>query len=212
MSIFTDQTETAVDEAYRWLRQEVSSLPWDREAHLSESELARRSDFSRTPIREAMLRLQSDGLLRRVPNRGVVVPALQQSDLDTLMEVREVIEVWAARKAVQAEMDTRPLWDLLAQQQEVDGDPVEFVRLDVAFHRTIVEHGRNPVFADLYEANRYKQLRLGVRAVDADNRIAAVVEEHRAIVEGIEAHDPDRAAEATTRHLTTTARVLRSFG
>ncbi|MDS2174221.1 MULTISPECIES: GntR family transcriptional regulator [unclassified Nesterenkonia] len=208
MSIFTEQVETAVDGAYRWLRQEVTSLPWNQEAHLSESELARRSDFSRTPIREALLRLQGDGLIRRLPNRGVVVPALQQADLDSLMEVREVIEIWAARKAIAQGMDVTPLRDLLAAQEEAAGDPVEFVRLDVAFHRTIVQRGRNSVFEDLYEAHRYKQLRLGVQAVEAANRIEAVIGEHRAIVDAIASADPEAAAEATRRHLSSTARVL----
>lgn len=208
MSIFTTPADSAVEEAYEWLREEVATLPWNEEAHLSESELAKNSKFSRTPIREALLRLQNDGLVKRIPNRGAVVPALQQDSIDTLMEVREVIEIWAIRKAITTNFNTAVLWELIEKQKSLQSRPVDFIDVDTLFHTTLVRHGRNDVFDSLYRAHRYKQLRLGVKAADTQGRIEAVIEEHCRIVEAIDSRDPNAASEATQLHLASTKYAL----
>src|SRR5690606_31605175 len=88
------------ERAYLWLRDLIVRTPWDQEAFLSENAIAEASKISRTPVREALLRLEAEGLLRRIPHKGAFIPALTSDDIDEIMEVREVIGTWATRKVV----------------------------------------------------------------------------------------------------------------
>ncbi|MDQ4504368.1 GntR family transcriptional regulator [Sinomonas sp. ASV322] len=211
MSIFQKPAQTAPETAYLWLRQEISSLPWDQEAFLSENSIAEASGISRTPVREALLRLEAAGLVRRVPHKGAFVPALTGQDIDAMMEVRRVIEDWAARKVTAAGLPGPELEEFLEQQAAALGDPVAFIERDIRFHQCIVAAAGNPVFEEVYESQRFKQLRMGVKAIlDSDGRSDHVVAEHRAIVEAIRSGDPERASAAIRGHLDTTLTVLKA--
>lgn len=210
MTIFTTPALSAVDEAYRWLRGEVTQFPWDQEGQLSENQLAKSSSFSRTPIREALLRLEADGLVRRLPHRGVVVPPLQQADIDALLEVREVIEVWAARKVGRSARSLSALWKLIEEQESHTEDPADFIQLDIEFHNSIIRMTDNTVFMNLYEAHRFKQLRLGIKAVDHPGRIEEVIREHKEILETIEGADEQEIENTVMRHLGKTKNVIDS--
>jgi DNA-binding GntR family transcriptional regulator len=211
MSIFQKPAQTASETAYLWLRTEICSLPWDQEAVLSENSIAEASGLSRVPVREALLRLEAAGLVRRVPHKGAFVPALTSGDIDVMMEVRQVIEDWAVRKVTAAGLPGPELEDLLEQQAAVLKDHVAFIECDIRFHQCIVAAAGNPVLEELYESQRFKQLRMGVKAIrDSQGRSDHVVAEHRAIVEAIRSGDPDRAAGAIRGHLDTTLAVLKA--
>ncbi|NKX53672.1 GntR family transcriptional regulator [Arthrobacter mobilis] len=204
---------TAPEVAYLWLRDAITSLPWDEEAFLSENAVAEASGTSRTPVREALLRLEAEGLLRRVPRRGAYVPALSEKDIDAMMEARRVIEEWAVRKVTGSSYSTRNLEDLLARQSEIISDPVQFIQCDIDFHKDIVTAAGNPVLAEVYGSLRYKQLRMGVRAIrDSQGRSDHVLAEHRSIVEAIQSGDPLQAAQATGEHLASTLAALKAPG
>ncbi|MFP3571102.1 GntR family transcriptional regulator, partial [Paraburkholderia sp. SIMBA_030] len=70
MSTFQDPTPTSPEIAYLWLRREISSHPWDQDAFFTENAIAEAAGVSRTPVRDALLRLEAAGLLRRVPHKG----------------------------------------------------------------------------------------------------------------------------------------------
>lgn len=202
---------TAPEVAYLWLREAITSLPWDEEAFLSENFVAKESGTSRTPVREALLRLDSEGLLRRVPHRGAHVPALSEKDIDSMMEARRVIEEWAVRKVTGTSYSTRKLKELLGKQEEIISDTVQFIQCDIEFHKDIVTAAGNPVLGEVYGSLRDKQLRMGVRAVrDSQGRSDHVLVEHRAIVKAIQSGDAVRAAEVTGEHLASTLAALKS--
>jgi DNA-binding GntR family transcriptional regulator len=209
VSIFQKPAQTAPEAAYQWLRKEISSLPWDQEAFLSENTIAEASGISRTPVREALLRLEATGLLRRVPHKGAFVPALTKGDIEAMMEVRQVIEEWAVRKVTAAGQPGPELEELLQNQQDSLGDPVAFIECDILFHKCIVAAAGNPTLEDVYDSQRFKQLRMGVKAImDSQGRSDHVVDEHRAIVEAIRSGDPERAVEAMRGHLGSTLKAL----
>lgn len=205
--------ETAADVAHAWLLRQVVELPWDQDAFLSEGQVAEATKVSRTPVREALLRLEADGMIRRVPHRGAFIPALSQRDIEALFEAREVIEQWACAKASSVAAPTERLFELIELQRGHLDDAVTFNTHDVEFHTRIVQLGGNQIFADVYRSLRNRQLRLGVRAVvQAHGRSETVLDEHRAIAEAIRDGDPAAAGRAVTAHLTTTATALRSRG
>lgn len=206
----TQGAVSAPESAYRWLRKEIASLPWDQEMFLSEMQVAEASGISRTPVREALLRLEAAGHLRRAPRRGAYVPALSMDDIDSMMEVRSVIEEWAVRKVTSEGMDFDLLDRLLAEQESSVADPVSFIEHDVAFHRAIVESAGNKVLSEVYVSQRFKQLRLGVKAVqDTEGRSDHVLAEHQALASALRSGNPAGAVSALQDHLATTQISLR---
>lgn len=211
MKLQIGEEVSAPERAYQWIRQLIMRSPYDEESFLSENAIADASQTSRTPVREALLRLEGEGLLRRIPRRGAFIPALTKSDIDEIMEVREVIGSWATHKVTAEHPDIADTLDAIITQQEENRHDVEaFIQLDVTFHKTIVRAAGNKTLGQLYDSQRVRQERLGVQAVlSSEHRIDAVLHEHRAIVDGIRSGQPDAAAEASNAHVASTRSVLR---
>ncbi|MGQ3383196.1 GntR family transcriptional regulator [Glutamicibacter sp. TV12E] len=206
MSIFQTPAATAPERAYQWLRQQIAELPWDQEAFLSENSIAEAAQSSRTPVREALLRLEAEGLVRRIPHKGIYVPALTAADIEEIMEVRQVIGEWATCQVAQRRPETvNRLQQLLDEQRGCLDDAVKFIELDIAFHKTIVEAAGNATLAQVYDSQRIKQERVGIQAVLATaERYAAVLAEHEAMLQAIASGDAEQAQLAARRHIHST--------
>ena len=202
------QSPSAQDLTYEWLKRHISELPRDGGVFLSESEVAQAAGTSRTPVREALLRLETEGLLTIVPKKGAYIPPISDSEIQAVMEARGLVEDWCVQRVVPADPSfVRELERILGEQEKLLDDPVEFIDQDRAFHRAIVRQAGNLVLAEFYESLRERQIRMGVRAlVSEENRARTVLEEHTAIVRAIAAGD---ACDALAAHLASTLAVLR---
>jgi DNA-binding GntR family transcriptional regulator len=205
------KAEAAQDIVFRWLKQHIVTLPRGAGVFLTEAEVCRATGTSRTPVREALLRLEADGFLEIVPKKGAYVAPITEADIETVMQARKLVEEWcASRASALGDPLARELGRLVEQQAELMGDPVAFVESDRLFHRAIVSAAGNPVLVGFYESLRDRQLRMGVHAVaTSDQRSNDVLGEHRAIVAAIRMGDPEEAAAAMARHLATTLAALR---
>src|SRR5262245_16719438 len=135
----SQRTEAAQDVVYRWLKQHVLTLPRHEGVFLTEAAVCRATGTSRTPVREAMLRLEADGLLQIVPKKGAFVPPVTETDIDAVMQARELVEDWCVRRAADVgEPLSAELERLIARQEELQELPVSFIECDREFHRTIV--------------------------------------------------------------------------
>ena len=128
---------------------------------VTEGEVAEATGVSRTPVREALLRLEAEGLLRLYPKKGALVVPVSVDDARDVLEARLVIEQWAAgamwvrRAEVMMELEA-----LLAQMGAARGagDVGAFVRHDRRFHEVIVAAAGNDVLARTYQGLRDRQL------------------------------------------------------
>ncbi|MWA02964.1 FCD domain-containing protein [Actinomadura sp. LD22] len=199
---------SAQDLAYDWLKRHISELPRDGGVFLSESEVAQAAGTSRTPVREALLRLETEGMLRIIPKKGAYIPPVPDSEIESVMQARGLVEDWCVRRVVPAEPAfVAELEQIMDEQRALIDDPVGFIDRDRAFHRAIVRQAGNPVLAEFYESLRERQIRMGLRAVAREeNRARTVLDEHAAIVAGLVAGD---AGEALAAHLASTLAVLR---
>ncbi|WP_049569409.1 GntR family transcriptional regulator [Streptomyces sp. SBT349] len=205
-----DEGGSAQDVTYRWLKQHIARMPRHGGTFLTEAEVARTAGTSRTPVREALLRLETEGFLEIVPKKGAFIPPIPDSEVRAVLQARGLIEEWCVREVAAggtgfaAELDR-----LLERQAERVGDPVAFIACDRTFHRAIVLQAGNPVLAGFYESLRDRQVRMGLRAVaDDEARARAVLEEHAAIVEALRSGESERAVAATTDHLSATLAAL----
>lgn len=202
--------ESAQDTAYRWLKRHIGSLPRREGSFLTEAEVCETTGKSRTPVREALLRLEAEGFLQIVPKKGAYVPPVSDTEVAEVMQARGLVEDWCIRRVVSAQ-GTLPdqLQRVVSEQEAQLDDPVEFIECDRAFHRAIVHAAGNSVLRDFYETLRDRQVRMGLRAIAAaQDRARSVLDEHTAIVEAIRSEDPARAAEAVATHLSSTLGTL----
>lgn len=198
---------SAQDLTYGWLKAHISELSRDGGVFLSESEVAAQAGTSRTPVREALLRLEAEGFLQIVPKKGAYIPPISDSEVEAVMQARALVEDWAVRRIVPVEATfIAELEASIGEQETLIDDPAGFIECDRAFHRLMVRRAGNPVLAEFYESLRERQIRMGIRAVaSGSNRARAVLDEHTAIVRALAEGDATAALDA---HLASTLAVL----
>jgi DNA-binding GntR family transcriptional regulator len=173
--------------------------PGDR---LVESDLADRFGMSRTPIREALQRLETQSMLTRT-GRSLIVATLDHNQLAELYVVRTELEGLAARLAAQhaTPEEVRVLRAMVEHDLELVDDPNSLSRANRRFHKQIhlASHNRY-LIAQLDLVHRSMAL-LATTSLAADGRGVMALEEHRAIVAAIGSGDGDAASDALKRHL-----------
>jgi DNA-binding GntR family transcriptional regulator len=197
--------QSLVDIAYVALRDAITSgalLPGTR---LREAALARHFSISTTPVREALRRLDREGLVRLSPNRGAIVAEFDVREILDLFEIREVLECRAVRRAAtQRSRDLGHAESLLvaAAKQVAQHDRVEWNRLEVAFHRAMGDLSGNFELAELAERVHRSVQGLCVRCLReplyGPDQLQLMQSHHQAILDAVRAGDAD-AAEAHAR-------------
>lgn len=181
---------------------------------ISEGEVAAALGMSRTPVREAFLRLEAEGLLRLYPQRGALVVPVSPEEVRAVMEARLVIEQFAARAVCRAPEAARAsiceALDVQLDRQRAAGDDLRgFLDADRAFHTVLVEAAGNPILADVYSSLRDRQLRMiGESAVRDPRRTATIVEEHTRIAGAVREGVVDALLDAVRVHLSGTVMAL----
>ncbi|MGW1992756.1 GntR family transcriptional regulator [Embleya sp. NPDC001921] len=204
------QRGSAQDVTYRWLKRHIAQMPRHDGTFLTESEVAQAAGTSRTPVREALLRLEAEGFVRIVPKKGAYVPPISDAEVRAVMQARELVEDWTIRRVTARGPElAAELERLVAEQAGLLADPVAFIDCDRVFHRTIVQAAGNPVLAEFYESLRDRQIRMGLRAVArTESRARAVLDEHGAIAAAVRDGDAERAGQAVAAHLSSTLAAL----
>lgn len=203
--------DAAQDVVYAWLKQHVLTLPRNEATFLTEAQVCRETGVSRTPVREAFLRLEADGLLTILPKKGAYIAPITESEVDAIMQARGLVEEWCSREASRFGSSLADELDrLIVQQEQVRSDRVAFIESDREFHRTIVRAAGNPVLATFYESLRDRQVRMGVHAISVGSRIDDVLAEHRAIADAIRASQAEQVVAAVGEHLARTLAALRA--
>jgi DNA-binding GntR family transcriptional regulator len=195
------------DKVYEVLREALLSHRIEPGARMNLAGLARSLHVSNTPLRQALARLQSEGLVIQEAYRGyTATPLLEERTIAHLYETRLVVEPagseWAAQRVTQAELEQL---QSLCEPSEIEGllgrdDSVSALgQRDIDLHTLIAELSGNPVLAgvvsDLAQrATRYTLYHQRSAATEA-------WDEHRDIVRAIESKDPEAARQAMTSHL-----------
>lgn len=203
----------AADRVYFHIKQGVLDRHYAGGTLLTEGELALAVGVSRTPVREALLKLEVEGLIRLYPKKGALVLAVSAQEIADVVETRLLVEEFAVRKAVPAPpaLLTR-LEELVEQQrrQADEGDLAAVAATDRCFHAEIVRNAGNEILARLYDQMRDRQLRMGVAVMHSQpDRIAKNIVEHTEILEAVRSGDVELAAERVRAHLSWVKVVVR---
>jgi DNA-binding GntR family transcriptional regulator len=213
MAMFAEPIENAgkklslVDDAYRKLKDAIRENDFSPGYQGSEQEIASRLGMSRTPVHEAVIRLQEEGLVRVLPRRGVVVCAISAVDM------REIYGVIIALEAAAAELlAERPSQERLSTARELEAankamenalkkdDLITWAKADESFHKLLIEHSGNQRLLRMYhtimdQSHRARMITLRIRPKPEGS-----VREHRAIVDAIKKGSPSEARELAKQH------------
>ncbi|MFQ5775097.1 MAG: GntR family transcriptional regulator [Kiloniellaceae bacterium] len=195
------------DRIYSSLKQAITSMniyAEDSEPRLDERELSEKLAISRTPIREALARLEQEGLVRIVPRKGVFIVR------KTKDEILEMITVWAALESMAARLVT-----LRASDEEIatlrtlfstfEGDEVtaridEYSERNIDFHSQILKRSRCELLNEM-ASNLFIHMRsIRARTISEANRARRSIIDHMHIIEAIERRDTDLAERLVREH------------
>lgn len=193
------RSHTRSDAAYRTLKSRILAGDIPRGNPLREHDVAGQLDLGRTPVREALKRLEDEGLLVHEPRRGLVVRSFDRQAVVELYAMREVLEGAAARfAAAHVTPADRHILDELLAGMASGRDPVQG---NLAFHQAIYDIARNRFLVDALAAITDTTYLLGASTLDAPARAMAAHEEHVAIARAIQSGDADAAAAAMQAHI-----------
>ncbi|WP_431858280.1 GntR family transcriptional regulator [Azospirillum sp.] len=190
---------------YRDLRDEILSLRRKPGEPIAEKQIAEAYGVSRTPVREAVLKLTDEGLIEVFPQSGTFVARIPLGALPEAIAIRRVLEEatvrYAAERATRSQVARLQTCIEVQRECEAAGDFEGFHQADEEFHRLLAETAGYPGFWTLIQqvkvqVDRYRRLTLPVQG-----RMGVVIEEHEAVVEAVAAHDADRAVKALDTHL-----------
>ena len=178
-------------------------------ARLLETELADTFGVSRTPVREALRRLESQGVVTHEARKGAVVASLDYNQLGELYTVREVMEGLAARLAARhaSAAEVQLLRDMIARDR-TETDPGKLAQANKRFHRQLHLASHNRVLSRTLDPVRRSLALLSGTTFTASERPKQSNDEHEVIVDAIEARD-EAAAEAAAKAHIASAYALR---
>ena len=206
---------TATERAYAFTKGRVLDSTFAGGELITEGEVAEALGMSRTPVREAFLRLEGEGLLRLYPKRGALVVPVSVAEVESVMETRMLVERFAldkllARGAAPAIADELDAAIAEQEQRAAAGDADGFVAVDREYHKTFVTAAGNPIITALYDTLRDRQRRMIITSLLVDRkRIDSILVEHRELAGALRAGELDRALSVLDAHLRGTLELLR---
>lgn len=209
---------TAAERAYRFTKAGILDGTLPAGELISEGQVARPLQLSRTPVCEAFLQLQAEGLLKLFPKRGALVVPVSPGEVDAVVEARDVIESHAIATVVGVDDETlahiAAAMDAAIEDQlaaVASRDELAFVEADRAFHTVLVRAGCRSILLEVYGSLRDRQLRMNMGALGGrfPGRAERLVSEHRQLLAGLRARDTEAAVAVLRVHLAgTRASVL----
>ncbi|MDI3388432.1 GntR family transcriptional regulator [Streptomyces sp. B-S-A8] len=202
------------ERAYRAIRDRLVMLEIRPGDPINEDQLMQSLGLGRTPVREALKRLQYERLITTYPRRGTFATEVNITDLAYISEVRQELEPLAAAQAARraTAADREALATLLAELRAVADahrDAAELMRLDLQVHRAIYAATHNPYLEDTLVRHDNLATRIWCLFVDRLDDMSGHVEEHSPLIEAIVAGDADRAGRLARGHVEGFERAIR---
>jgi DNA-binding GntR family transcriptional regulator len=198
-----DRYGSAADYAYAALRREIVEGRFAPGRRMREIELASWLGISRTPTRQALSRLEVEGLVALQPRAGLVVSTLDAAATEELYEMRSALEGTAAAMAARhgSARDVEALVQLVETEGTLPEDPAIRYRHNLAFHGAIYQAAHNRYLMKSLQALNDAIALLGPTTMGMEGRLADAHEEHRRIVAAIAAKDGEEADREARAHV-----------
>ena len=193
------------EKAYHLIREKILTLDLKPLSVIDEQALQEDLNLGRTPIREALHRLASEGLIKVAPRRGMFVADISITDLQKIFEMRVLLESFCARLAVQraSEKQITAMDEVLGELDGVDAtDHMTLMDIDRRCHQLLYQAANNEFLADHLDRLHALSLRLWYLTLNRLDDVKGSVREHCQITEAIRLRDGDRAEALVQEHIT----------
>lgn len=197
--------------AYENIREAIISGQFPPGTKLTVDMLCNELNISRTPVKEALVRLEREGLVENIPRRGMFVAKISIEDAIEIYELREVLEGFAVRKLCEnIDEDTlKTLKELIDEGEKyISQDKLKkYSDIDEKFHKTIWDKSGNKRLFKILENIRSQIRLLMTSSVNIPGRADASLKEHKNIIKALEERNPDLAEEYMRIHIRNTREV-----
>ncbi len=204
----------AAQRAYDFAKWAILNAVYAAGEAVTVTSLAGEVGLGRSPVREALLRLEAEGLVRIVPGRGAVVASFSQQEMEDVLEARILVENYTAARSFENRSQFLP--ELLRVHEEMkrrrrERDTAGFTDADRRFHEIIVDGARNTVLSEMYRSLRERQtLFTSAMVRGRSDRMDAAIAEHDGIIEKLQGDDEDAFIEVLNAHLQWAIALARS--
>jgi DNA-binding GntR family transcriptional regulator len=196
---------SAAQRVYDHVKTGILEATYSAGELLTEGSVSERLGVSRTPVREALLRLEAESLVRLYPKKGALVVPVTAKEADDVLEARVLVERYAAPRAFAQGTDLadrlEPVVAAMREHRD-DKDVVAFSRADRTFHETIVAAAGNEVLARLYRSLRERQLCISSEVIRVSAaRMDHALDDHQRLVDYLRDGDEAGFLHLTEEHL-----------
>lgn len=193
------------DVVFKTLRQAILKGDMEPGERLMEITLANKLGVSRTPIREAIRKLELEGLVHMVPRKGAIVASISEKDMRDVLEVRVTLEELAVKLAIQ-NMEEPDIDQLRRAAKKFESaviarDIVDIVEADVMFHDVIYNRTNNGRLIQIINNLREQMYRYRLEYVKDARTHSILISEHQDIITALEKRDVDEAKNAVRQHI-----------
>jgi DNA-binding GntR family transcriptional regulator len=203
-----EQPPTIREEVYKYLRRKILAGDFNNDERLIEAKLAEKIGTSRTPIREALHKLEMENLVQSIPRVGYVVNEINDEEIEEILEIRFAIETlaakWAAEKISAAELNRLDEIIELTHQSIAARDTDAIIELDAEFHDIISKASRSRRLEEISQTLRDHMLRFRLKGLWNSEIAARSNEGHRRILQAIRDKSMLKIEEAFRFHLSRT--------
>ena len=197
--------KTIRNQVYQILKDDICEGRFAPGQWLQENELAERLCVSRSPIREALRQLASDGLVVEIPNKGVFVKEFTVKDIEEIYDLRTLLESYAIKNSVKTltSINIQELMDILQKLVKCyeDNDLAHYIEIDSHLHQYIITLGGNSLVVDIYRRVYSQSQQFRIYSLTTQRRFDDSVTEHRGIVENLIAGNWKEADRINRIHL-----------
>lgn len=196
---------SAKDEAYEYISERILEGVLEEGMFLDETDLANAIGVSRTPVREALLKLQAERFIDLLPRRGAQVRSITVSEMHEVYETRIMIETTAFERICRGGKPVPEEALAILERMRVAGDHgdwSDYGQLDQRFHSLLMQAAENSVMHRLYENLRPQHVRIAIRAIkESPGRRSTIEREHKQIFHALRQRQLDEALAILREHL-----------
>lgn len=195
------------DQIYEAIQESIVNNSYKPGEELQIDRLAEEFGVSTTPIREALIRLESSGLVNLIPNKGARVTAFREDDIRDTWEIRKLLEPYAAglTAALDVNLEIQELNAAFETLEKGTQDGNLYIQSDIRLHELLYTHLSNELLKETLHNILQRSMRMRYFAEDVskmhDQVVQEVISEHKRILQALTARDRDRTIEAVRRHI-----------
>jgi DNA-binding GntR family transcriptional regulator len=198
------------EQVYKYIRKMILNGEIGPGKRLIEAKLSQEIGISRTPIREALHKLEMENLIYSIPRVGYVVKDISIEEVEEICEIRMALEtlaaIWASANMTPKEIDRLKQIILLTGKNIKSNEMEEVIKLDSEFHEIICRTSKSQRIEEISQSLRDHMLKFRIKALCVPNIACRSNEGHRKILYALKARDPKKIQEAVRFHLNRTKR------